>query len=178
MSVPQIVIDLETLGNGNTAVITQIGAVAFDLERGIFDQFHIRIDPQTCVDVGMVMDVSTVLWWMKQSDAARSEFEKVQVSIQAALKGFDEFMKKNATKDSGVWGNGVSFDNVILGNAYKLAGMKQPWMYWQDRCYRTLKQLLKCIPADDYGTAHNGLDDAIKQANHLIKIAKATGLPL
>ena len=34
MSVPQIVIDLETLGNGNRAVITQIGAVAFDLDKG------------------------------------------------------------------------------------------------------------------------------------------------
>lgn len=174
----QLVLDLETLGNGNKAVITQIGAVVFSLENGIIDKFHIRVNPQSCVDAGMEMDVSTILWWLKQSDAARSEFEKVQISLDAALKGFSEFCQRNIDKDSGVWGNGVAFDNVILSNAYKLTGLKQPWMYWQDRCYRTLKQLLKCIPADEYGVAHNGLDDAIKQANHLIKIAKTTGLPL
>ena len=174
----QLMLDLETLGNSNNAVITQIGAVVFNTENGIVDQFHIRIDPQSCVDAGLKMDVSTVLWWMKQSDAARAEFDKVQISLDAALKGFAEFCKRTIDKDSGVWGNGVSFDNVILSNAYKAVGQKQPWMYWQDRCYRTLKQLLKCIPAEEYGTAHNGLDDAIKQAHHLIKIAKTTGLPL
>lgn len=174
----QLVLDLETLGNGNRAVITQIGAVVFDLENGILDKFHVRVSPQSCVDYDMEIDADTVLWWMTQSDEARAEFSKPSIHISEALNKFNEFCKKNLDKDSGVWGNGVSFDNVILGNAYRLTGFPQPWKYWQDRCYRTLKQILKCIPADDYGVAHNGLDDAIKEANHLIKIAKTTGLPL
>jgi len=175
----QVMLDIETLGKSNNAVITQIGAVAFNVEQGVVDQFFIHVDPETCQKVGMVMDVSTVLWWMKQSDAARSEFDKgPQVSIYAALNGLSEFCKKNTTSKSGIWGNGVSFDNVILGSAYKLCEIQQPWMFWQDRCYRTLKGLMTMIPVDDYGVAHNGLDDAIKQANHLVKICRMTGLVL
>lgn len=175
----QLVLDIETLGKSNTPIITQIGAVVFNTEQGIFDQFHIRINPGSCQEIGLTMDVSTVLWWLKQSDAARAEFEKgPQVSIQGALDGLSEFCKRHLSKESGVWGNGVAFDNVILTNAYRLAGKELPWKFWQDRCYRTIKALLKSIPVDDYGVAHNGLDDAIKQANHLIKIHKLTGLPL
>jgi hypothetical protein len=175
----EIMMDIETLGNSSNAVITQIGAVAFNVEQGIVDQYHMRINPESCQEIGLTMDVSTVLWWLKQSDAARAEFDKgPQISIQAALDGFSEFCKRNMTKESGVWGNGATFDNVIVGNAYKRAGKPQPWMFWQDRCYRTFKQLLKQIPPDEYGVAHNGLDDAIKQAMHLIKICKTTGLVL
>ncbi len=175
----ELMLDIETLGNNKQAVITQIGAVVFNVEQGVVDQLHMRIDPETCVQAGMKMDTSTVLWWLKQSDAARAEFEKgPQISIQAALRGLGEFYVKHCVKESGVWGNGATFDNVILGEAYRLNGVKQPWMYWQDRCYRTLKTLLPQIPADPHGVAHNGLDDAIKQANHLIKICKTTGLVL
>lgn len=175
----QLMLDIETLGKSNLAAITQIGAVAFNVEQGVIDQFHIRVDPETSVAAGMMVDVSTVLWWLKQSDAARAEFDKgPQVSLQAALKGLSEFCSKHLNEDSGVWGNGVAFDNVILGNAYKLCNIEQPWKFWQDRCYRTIKGLLKSIPVDDYGVAHNGLDDAIKQANHLIKICRTTGLVL
>ena len=66
-----------------------------------------------------------------------------------------------------VWGNGATFDNVILSNAYKAAGMEQPWKFWDDRCYRTVKGLLPDIKIERLGTHHNAVYDAMSQARHL-----------
>lgn len=164
-----VMLDLETLGNGSDAAITAIGAVMFD-HTGTGATFYQVVDAQSCVDIGMKMDVSTVMWWMKQSDAARKEFEKPAVPILSALQDFAVWLGTLAGKDAQVWGNGATFDNVILGNAYRLAQLYRPWSYRGDMCYRTLKALHPEILHDWVGTAHNALDDATGQALHCSKI--------
>jgi DNA polymerase III epsilon subunit-like protein len=60
-------LDLETLGTGNNACILSIGAVKFDpFGEGLQDdsRFEVFIDPQSCTDAGLVIDASTVMWWM------------------------------------------------------------------------------------------------------------------
>ena len=74
----------------------------------------------------------------------------------------------------GVWGNGASFDNVLLATAYKRLGMETPWPFWKDRCFRTMKNVCK-VDHSFEGTAHNALDDARSQAQHLIKIDAKLG---
>ena len=161
-----VMVDLETLGNGSMAVITSIGAARFDLT-GVKDTFFCTIDPETCVAAGLKMDVSTVLWWMKQSDDARAAFKAKGLPLAVALEMFSEWFPKDAC----MWGNGATFDNVIMSNAYKAVGMATPWPYWGDRCYRTAKAMsdVKALPFQ--GTVHNALDDAVHQARHLILIA-------
>jgi exodeoxyribonuclease VIII len=39
---------------------------------GLGDTFYAPVLLQSCVDVGLTIDASTVLWWMRQSDEARS----------------------------------------------------------------------------------------------------------
>jgi len=68
-----IMLDLETMGNGNNAAIIAIGAVKFDQD--ITDRFYKTIDLDSSVDVGLEIDPSTVLWWMKQGDDARGQFQ-------------------------------------------------------------------------------------------------------
>lgn len=165
----KIMLDLETLGTGANSVIIAIGAVKFD-STGIKDKFYRVIDPASCVKVGMQMDVSTVMWWMKQSDKARAEFERPNVSIQRALIDFAEFVGFSERKNTEVWGNGASFDNVLLANAYKKCEIEQPWNYVNDRCYRTIKGMNRSIPLVRTGTYHNALNDAETQALHLILI--------
>lgn len=164
-----IMLDLETLGNGTNAVIIAIGAVQFD-HTGLGQTFYTTVDPQSCVDLGMKMDVSTVMWWMKQSDAARKAFDQAGTPILGALHNFADYVKDCAGGSAEVWGNGATFDNVILGNAYALASLPKPWPYWGDRCHRTLKNLYPHITFDKVGTAHNALDDAVSQALHASKI--------
>jgi hypothetical protein len=166
----QVMVDLETLGNGSNAVIISIGAVEFDPDTDTLgNEFYVLVDPQSCVDTGLKMDVGTVLWWMKQSDQARSAFNRKGYALAEALRLFSEWYPAGAP----LWGNGATFDNVIMTNAYKACGMEQPWKFWDDRCYRTLKNLLPGISLDRKGTHHNALDDAKTQALHANKLLAA-----
>lgn len=79
-----------------------------------------------------------------------------------------------------VWGNGATFDNVILGNAYKATRLRQPWFFANDRDVRTIvdlgRQLRGIDPKKDLeleGVAHNALDDAKFQVRYVSEIFKA-----
>lgn len=163
-----VMLDLETMGVNNNAAIIAIGAVAFDFEGNLGDHFYRTISLQSSVENGGVMDASTVLWWMKQSDSARKEFERPGKNEITALVEFNDFLCQ--FEDIKVWGNGASFDNVILANAYRRNGEDLPWKYYNDRCYRTMKNLHPEIMMEREGTHHNALADAISQAKHLQRI--------
>jgi exodeoxyribonuclease VIII len=121
---------------------------------------------------GLKMDASTVMWWMKQSDQARAAFNEKGVSLSTALSDFMDWLDDKAL----VWGNGATFDNVILDNAYRATGLTKPWKYNADRCYRTLKALYPQVPAGERsGTYHNALDDAKHQAMHASRILNLIG---
>ncbi|MDE9484396.1 3'-5' exonuclease, partial [Xenorhabdus bovienii] len=74
------------------------------------------------------------------------------------------------------WGNGSSFDNVILRNFYERANYRVPWRWYADRDVRTIVQLGRDIgydPKTDMpftGERHNALDDAIHQAQYVSAI--------
>lgn len=124
----------------------------------------------------MIIDASTVLWWLRQDKAAQKQFSLVGehevVSIQSALHGFSDLAGSDGLYT--IWGNGVMADNVWLNNAYDKVGIKPPWDYKQDRCYRTVKAMHPDIEQDAFlGVEHNALDDATHQAKHLIKIFKS-----
>ena len=165
-----VMLDLETMGNNSNSVIIAIGAVAFD-ENGVYDKFYVNVNMQTCLDVGMKVDGSTVEWWLTQSEDARDSLLKNRVSIQSALSGFSKWYEDTNAEE--VWGNGAMFDNTILGNAYRSCGMQIPWKFWNDRCYRTVKNMYPLVELDRVGTHHNAVDDAETQALHLIKILKS-----
>jgi exodeoxyribonuclease VIII len=162
-------VDLETLGSGSNSVIIALGAVEFD-DTGLGRTFYMNIDPQSCVDAGLKMDASTVMWWMQQSDEARAAFEKPGAPLELVLGEFSSWYPSGAA----LWGNGATFDNVILANAYRALGGKQPWAYWNDRCYRTLKSLYPHVKMERSGTYHNALDDAKSQALHALKLLTAS----
>ena len=160
-----IMLDLETMGNNPNAAIVAIGAVRFSFE-GLLDEFYVPVDLSSCVDAGLVMDASTVLWWMNQSDEARSYITQNGVPLSRALGEFSDWIGKNPI----VWGCGADFDNVILSNAYHALSLPLPWKFYNNRCYRTLKSLNKHVKMNRVGTYHNAVDDAKSQALHLIDI--------
>lgn len=161
-----VMIDLETFGNKPGAVIVALGAVKFGPE-GLGETFYTRIDPESCVALGMTLDASTVQWWLGQSEEARLEIKKPGRSVDEALKNFSYWLGDDRAL---MWGNGAAFDNVILAAAYQKAGIAVPWKFWNDRCYRTVKALRPDVPLIKQGVAHNALDDACSQAVHLQEI--------
>ena len=169
-----VMVDLETMGNGPQAAIIAIGAVEFDILTGeIGERFYTVIDLTSAVEAGGIMDASTVLWWMQQGDEARAAFSRDGEHIAKALQQFAGWVENRAPRDDvRVWGNGAAFDNVILASAYRRNGTQQPWQFWNDRCYRTVKAQHPAVKMQRSGTHHNAVDDAESQARHLIDMLK------
>lgn len=169
-----VMLDLETMGTDADSAIVTIGAVKFG--RKITDRFYERISLKTSAAAGLTVDPDTVVWWMRQQHEARVElYAPGRLSLEDALTKFAEWIGKDAR----VLGNGAAFDNVLLSTAYKKLGMKRPWDYKNDYCYRTVRNLNRHVPFDNFGTHHNALDDTEGQALHLIKILTAApkGVP-
>ena len=170
-----VMLDLETMGSGSYAAIISIGAAAFTLSfpQEIISTFYSRVSLASSVKAGLRMDPATVEWWLEpeRAEAWASLQATPAVELDEALLGFSEWFCRIDEGQACVWGNGATFDNVILSNAYQATGLDKPWAYNKDRCFRTLKsEILPPVRADEYGTKHNALDDAIAQAKHLQKI--------
>lgn len=172
-----VMVDLETLGTSARAPIISIGAVYFDPQSKVLGStFYIAVTRESNLKAGRVEDADTVMWWDRQSPEARKVLtDPNAIALPEALKLFGEFM----SRETGVklWGNGSDFDNVILIDAYAQCGIPAPWKFYNNRCYRTVKNLIKGQPlAVRRGTHHHALDDAITQAEHLVTLlAKIKG---
>lgn len=180
-----VMLDLETLGNGNNAAIVSIGAYYFDTsDPNNGEEYYVLVNPSTSVGFGQVMDASSVLWWMDKSDDARKEIVKAGkegLTLSDALIDFSRWyitmLKKSGKTTLPVWGNGSTFDNVIISNAYNAVGVDKPWFYRSDYCYRTLANICQSVRKNELeGTLHNALDDAKIQAKHLAAIFKKLNL--
>ena len=127
----------------------------------------------------LAQEPDTVAWWERQSHEAREVLRhavdpKRSVPLPLALEKFNEYVVKGASRrEVAVWGNGSDFDNAILAVAFKMAEVKPGWEFWNNRCYRTLKNLLPGPKLERVGTYHNALDDARSQALHAIELLKA-----
>ena len=167
-----IMIDIETLSTEFDAVILSIAAVRFDLKTGdrSSEDLYIRIDKQSCADVGLKIDPDTVDWWLNQEDNARKEFLRNddRKELAEALRRLSIFIPK----DSKVWSNGSTFDLIILRSAYKACKLKLPWEFYNERDVRTLSDLIPTIKENEpfVGTKHHPLWDCFHQIKYCSKV--------
>ncbi|ENY7427352.1 3'-5' exoribonuclease [Escherichia coli] len=170
-----LMIDLETMGKNPDAPIISIGAIFFDPQTGdMGPEFSKTIDLETA---GGVIDRDTIKWWLKQSREAQSAILTDEIPLDDALLQLREFIDENSGEFFvRVWGNGASFDNVILRRSYERQGIPCPWRYYNDRDVRTIVELGKAIDFDARtdipfeGERHNALDDARYQAKYVSAI--------
>lgn len=164
------------MSTASDAAIGSIGAAAISGGR-IVDDFYVRVDLVSSQQAGGRIDAACVKWWLEQSDEARAELIAKGKPLGEALDAFsfwlDSLSRKRPNEYTRIWGNGAAFDNVVLGNAYEMTGKRRPWRFWQDRCFRTVKDLSEVAEPRRKGTHHNALDDALHQARHLIRIRKS-----
>lgn len=169
-----IMVDLETMGKGNNAAIVSIGMFKFSLDEvqefsQILPQqkFERFISLNSCQRYGLTIDATTIYWWMTQPDNVRSAIGPGKMDLKAALIEASMFMDSGDNPQFWIWGNGATFDNVILANAFEVCGFKYPVTYKRDMCYRTIKNLCFGVngkaPVVNDGVKHQALDDAIYQ---------------
>ncbi len=175
-----VMIDLETMSSASNAAIVSIGAVFFD-EKAQHQCFYRVIDLKSDHEAGGRIDADTIMWWMRQTDQARSAINPDRAfRSHLVLQDFATWLANagNNNPDLRVWGNGATFDNVVLRNCYMRHGSKAPWSYRGDRCFRTIKDMFPVEKPEFGGTAHNALDDAINQAKWLQKICATHNIKL
>jgi len=158
-----LMVDLETLGSHNNAVITQIGGCIFQpcAEEPIIKSFCFHVDPQSCLDIGLGMQWATIKWWMQQSEEARAAFQRTDtISIKQALANLCVADWKAIQC---IWSHGLTFDVPILENALKKTKMDIPWSFKAGRDTRTLFWL-QDPDWPENKLKHSAEHDAIAQA--------------
>lgn len=177
----ECMVDLETMSSESDAPIVSIGAVVFDVDKSydplVAPAFYVNVDLKDVMQYGHLPYAGTIMWWLAQSDAARSALiNPLPMPLALALELFTAFYQAN--KCDTLWSH-ATFDAVVLRSAYKSVNgvegkqpVKIPWHYRDTRDIRTLKSLfglagVHSVPGGDYPLAvveHNALDDAREQA--------------
>jgi len=166
-----IMLDLETLGTDSNSVVISISAVEFNRRTGkIGREFEIGLDKFEQIEKGGVVDTATVEWWAEQSEDAKEEINRLHKQLVAiALNQYADWVRQSTANT--VWGNGATFDNVILENLFKRHGVNYPTKFWDNRCVRTLCDLLRINPKKTkfIGVKHRGIDDCKHQITYCMK---------
>jgi hypothetical protein len=165
-------LDIETLGTSSNALVISISAVIFDMSsKEVGEKFEIGLNQEQQLTNGAIIDEETVEWWDKQSDEAKEMLERLEkIDITEALNKFNSWVKANFSAPSKIklWGNGATFDNVIVENLYKRHDIKFAIPYYAHKDVRTLAYAAK-INTFKYkfeGVKHNGIDDCLHQINY------------
>lgn len=166
-------LDLETLGTDPDCVVLSLGIVFFNLNdednyETLDDtsrSFYITLDPQEQINMGRSVTFKTISWWHDQDAMAKSVFKSC-FAIQEKGDGNYNMLKRltydlGNCKDVCLWGNGSGFDNPIFNSLLQAYEIANPFRFWNDNDFRTLKRLagkpkLELVR----GVYHNALDDA------------------
>lgn len=171
-----VMIDLETLGTKPGCAILSIGAVQFDRDAGTLGpEFYCVVNRKSCAKHGLFEDPDTLAWWARQSGAARKVIDEAETApngLGGALVQLTAYLQKFGMKNLLVWGCGSDFDISILTACYAKVGHKAPWLFWNSRCLRTLRDLAgpQHVPEKKNGVAHSAIDDARNQSLEAIQI--------
>jgi hypothetical protein len=157
-------IDMETLSTEPNAVVLTLGAVKFDRKSGMDKNiFYHRIDIQSCVEIGCVVDKATQKWWKSQDPDVRKEAMGAgddRLNIKEVLIKFSEWFRGSKY----IWSHGATFDVVIMECLFKKCGLPVPWKFWNVRDTRTLYDVAGIQNSDlPQNSKHHALEDCKRQ---------------
>lgn len=188
MKLPDFIIfDFETLSTDvKTAPIVSFGAIVGNWGDSVNDlrknSFYHNVNASSQItDYGLKPMQSTLEWWSKQSDAAKSVLNaKDKIDLREVLNKFNEFcLKNNVTNETMVWIRAPHFDFSIISNLYEKVYGKNwqkvfPLNHWKVRDTRTLCDIVYNVK-NGYAPnkqelfeahniiEHNAVDDCIKE---------------
>jgi len=179
-------IDLETLGRREDAVVLSLGAVLFTPERGFIDKFYTVFNVQEQLEQKRSVHWGTINFWLENEKTFKdlaTVINDSEVGVAKQLNYFLHWLEKPRKIGGSFdeyhdylvkpWGNGPTFDITILENLLRQYGRDFPWNFWDVRCMRTFREYVgKNEKVEKTGTLHNALDDAEAQAEYVIKHLK------
>lgn len=147
---PQILVmaDIESLDIGPRSIVSQIGMVfsmADDPETVLGEVLvYLPIQPQ--IDLKRTLSASTLIWWMKQGDEARREFEQntgddyeeLPALLRHVNRKFEQIVDGRTYE---VYARGPQFDIVNIESLMKETALKPAWRYDRIRDLRTVMAL-------------------------------------
>ncbi len=172
-----VMVDIETMGlptGGDARVaVVSIGAVHFDPRTGFLDDkdtFYTELNwEDQPLDYDMKITPSTQEWWEKQSAHAKQALYGTK-DLETGIGAFFSWFKQKCPMDGKVWGNGPTFDIVILEAAAHACEHELPWKFWNVRDCRTINDMYNSKFGYLNGGAkatHNALEDALLQAKRV-----------
>ena len=162
-------IDLETLGTSSNSVVVSVGLVAFNISTGeILADIDIGLNLNQQIKTGGVIDGDTLEFHFAQApDSIQKMAQRKVLDVKEGLELISNFIKANNITT--LWGNGATFDNVILRNLYARHLKVFPLGFWTDRDLRTAVDIYnidtRTVPFE--GIKHYCLDDARHQVKLL-----------
>lgn len=162
-----VMLDLETLGNGKNKCVCQIGACYFDRDTGeIGETLKINVDARSHVKHGGELDPDTVYWWLSQDKAAQqSILAEPKVDVVEAFTQLNEFL----APAKAIWSH-ATFDFVTIQETFKQLNIKPKFHYRVARDLRTIVDAGKVSISKHIrvGVHHDALDDCRFQVGYCV----------
>lgn len=167
-----IMLDIETLGVSEKAVMIQLAAVRFNRSTGeIGGEFCMSATPESCEEHGFLRDESTEQWWATQNQEVFNDILNNAVRVEQVIQQFNGFLQPH--KETIVWSH-ATFDFPIVQNYLK----KMSSYHMNFRNARDIRTLVDLSGIDlskyDWGKekTHNALDDCKFQIKYCVDAFK------
>jgi hypothetical protein len=182
MKYKNLMVDIETLGDTNSAAMVSIAAVAFDKfgDPGPALSYNIYLDD--ALKLGNV-SASTLQWWAKED---RTVFHNMlnngYIKTADALSELSVFSELCLDDNFKIWANGPDFDLKIIED--KIEKLKDYsvykfWSPWNQRCVRTVKAIDPTLAKSFINNEkHNPLQDCYTQIAQIKAIDEKYNLSL
>mgnify|MGYP003436922593 FL=1 len=184
MSITHLLIDTETLGKKETAVVLSIGVVAFTFEIAcpyityVESGFYCKFDAaEQIMRYKRTVGDGVPEWWKTQPPEARAVTRPSpqDVSMVQGLTDLATWVKDRTQyqfKKSYVWARGPAFDFPKVEDMYDQSGVTCPYNNWRQRDVRTYIDIMAGVDTGVYrprrsmegNISHHALHDAAKDA--------------
>lgn len=178
------VLDIETHGRREDAIIASVGLVVINVFTGeVMGTFYARCITETQHKRSWSRDVMD--FWQEQKQKSPAAFDEVfntkleRYPLKMVLDNLSAFISRCFPSNPQIMGNGSEFDNMIVSHAYESEGITQPWHFGGNQSLRTVvwmgRLLLDIDPKYQSfeGIRHHALDDAKHEAKVLYSIISA-----
>lgn len=159
----KIVIDIETLGRRNDTAITQIGIVVADDNYNVIADKLISISPNKWNTCNRTFTGETLIWWMQQNNSPVGN--KEGYDYKGALKVLRRIIDTYQSDTTFIYTKGV-MDLFCLKDLYEYFGEEIPWLFWQPRDIRSIKDMVpNWVTIKE--NSHNALEDALNELEEM-----------
>lgn len=166
-------LDIETLGLTDKAVVTEIAFVPFATKNnGVFvptnspPPFFEQISVLEQEKIGRIVEQKTADWWEKTNPTKYASFFAIDISPAFVVKRMKEYFGTLSHLGKPViWARPPEFDCRVLADFITNCGEELFWEFHSTRCHRTAVDLTGVTHESNY--LHHALADAYEQRNSL-----------